>query len=107
MKNFYSATTKGFYHIDVHGANMPADVVAVTDADYERLICGQHNKEIIPDENGYPKLVDVAPRVLTWQERRQRAYPPIPDQLDLIFHGGIDAWKAKIQEVKDAIPKED
>lgn len=105
MKNFYSATTKGFYHIDVHGSNMPADVVAVSDADYDHLINGQHVKEIKPDENGYPTLADVAPRVYTWQEQRQRAYPSIPDQLDLIFHQGLDAWKTKIQEVKDSIPK--
>jgi hypothetical protein len=38
-------------------------------------------------------------------EKRQRAYPSIPDQLDKIFHEGIDAWKAQIQAVKDAYPK--
>ena len=37
--------------------------------------------------------------------KRGVAYPSIPDQLDLIFHEGIDAWKAKIQEVKDRFPK--
>lgn len=84
---------------------MPSDVVPVSDDDYNALITGQHLKEISADENGYPILVDVKPRELTWQEQRQRAYPSIPDQLDLIFHEGLDAWKAKIQEVKDSIPK--
>jgi hypothetical protein len=37
---------------------------------------------------------------------RAAAYPPIPEQLDLIFHGGLDAWKAQIQAVKDRFPKE-
>ena len=32
-------------------------------------------------------------------------YPSVVDQLDLIFHSGIDAWKAKIQETKDKYPK--
>ena len=32
-------------------------------------------------------------------------YPPISDQLDQIFHEGIDAWKETIQAVKDAHPK--
>jgi hypothetical protein len=28
-----------------------------------------------------------------------------PDQLDLIFHSGIDAWKTEIQKIKDEYPK--
>jgi hypothetical protein len=43
--------------------------------------------------------------VPTYQELRQRAYPSIPDQLDTIFHGGIDAWKATIATVKNKYPK--
>jgi hypothetical protein len=36
---------------------------------------------------------------------RKQAYPSIEDQLDDIFHNGIDGWKATIQAVKDANPK--
>ena len=36
---------------------------------------------------------------------RANAYPSIEDQLDEIFHNGIDSWKAIIQEVKDDNPK--
>ena len=36
---------------------------------------------------------------------RQAVYPKLEDQLDKIFHEGIDAWKADIQAVKDAHPK--
>ena len=36
---------------------------------------------------------------------RKAAYPPLEDQLDKIFHEGIDAWKADIQVIKDANPK--
>ena len=32
-------------------------------------------------------------------------YPPIEDQLDEIYHNGIDAWKATIKVVKDKYPK--
>lgn len=42
---------------------------------------------------------------LDYKEKRLISYPSINDQLDMIFHEGLDAWKAKIQEVKDAIPK--
>ena len=37
--------------------------------------------------------------------KRQAEYPAIPDQLDTIFHKGLDAWKAQIQAVKDKYPK--
>ena len=40
-----------------------------------------------------------------YQRQRAAAYPSIPDQLDQIFHEGLDAWKATIQSVKDTYPK--
>jgi hypothetical protein len=36
---------------------------------------------------------------------RATAYPPITDQLDTIYHEGIDAWKATILAVKEEFPK--
>ena len=36
---------------------------------------------------------------------RRAKYPDVGDQLDQIFHEGIDAWKETIQAVKDAHPK--
>ena len=36
---------------------------------------------------------------------RYKSYPKVEDQLDQIFHEGIDAWKETIQAVKDAHPK--
>ena len=40
-----------------------------------------------------------------YQEQRASAYPPITDQLDTIYHEGIDAWKAVITAVKEEYPK--
>ena len=40
-----------------------------------------------------------------YKEDRQKKYPPISDQLDQIYHEGIDAWKVTIKAVKDAHPK--
>ena len=37
--------------------------------------------------------------------KRQLEYPVISDQLDIIFHEGLDAWKAQIQAIKDKYPK--
>ena len=36
---------------------------------------------------------------------RASAYPSIADQLDKIYHEGIDAWKAQIATVKQEYPK--
>jgi hypothetical protein len=36
---------------------------------------------------------------------RANEYPSIPEQLDDIFHNGLDAWKATIQTTKDKYPK--
>jgi hypothetical protein len=36
---------------------------------------------------------------------RAKEYPSIVDQLDDIYHNGIDAWKATIKTTKDKYPK--
>jgi len=36
---------------------------------------------------------------------RAKEYPSIPDQLDTLYHSGLDAWKAQIKTVKDKFPK--
>ena len=36
---------------------------------------------------------------------RANEYPSIADQLDDIYHNGIDAWKATIKTTKDKYPK--
>ena len=43
--------------------------------------------------------------VTTYTEARAAEYPPIEDQLDKIYHDGIDAWKADIKIIKDKYPK--
>ena len=40
-----------------------------------------------------------------YARKRAVEYPRIVDQLDLIYHSGIEAWKAKIKETKDKYPK--
>jgi len=41
-----------------------------------------------------------------WLENRKLEYPSIADQLDDIYHNGIDGWKTTIKAVKDKYPKE-
>tara|TARA_R100001463_G_scaffold94308_1_gene148801 strand:- start:495 stop:797 length:303 start_codon:yes stop_codon:yes gene_type:complete len=41
-----------------------------------------------------------------YQRDRAEAYPSIVDQLDDLYHNGIDGWKKTIKAVKDKHPKE-
>ena len=36
---------------------------------------------------------------------RREAYGPIEDQLDKIYHKGLDVWKSDILAIKDEIPR--
>ena len=40
-----------------------------------------------------------------YQRDRAEAYPSIADQLDDLYHNGIDGWKKTIKAVKDKYPK--
>ena len=63
-----------------------------TDDDYEQAILDNATQNYEDQEYGY---IDA----------RRNEYPSIEDQLDEIFHNGIDSWKAIIQQVKDDNPK--
>ena len=41
-----------------------------------------------------------------YQEKRKLEYPDWEDQLDKIYHSGVDAWKADIKKIKDKYPKQ-
>ena len=43
--------------------------------------------------------------VTTYTDAGKAEYPPLEEQLDKIYHGGIDAWKADIKAIKDKYPK--
>ena len=73
---------------------------------------------IDPENRGYQQFVeDIYEKglgivegadyvgVTTYTEARAAEYPPIEDQLDKIYHSGIDAWKADIKVIKDKYPK--
>ena len=40
-----------------------------------------------------------------YQNLREKEYPNIKDQLDMLYHEGYEGWKNKIQEIKDKYPK--
>jgi hypothetical protein len=51
-------------------------------------------------------LVDAWVDPKQYKYQRQKEYPSIADQLDYIYHNGIDAWKTDmIDPVKNKYPK--
>jgi len=40
-----------------------------------------------------------------YKQKRLDEYPAWNEQLDKIYHSGIDAWKADIKKIKDKYPK--
>lgn len=73
--------------INSDGTERPltAHEIALMDAEHERLIAEYENNQ--------------------YQRDRAKAYPSIVDQLDTLYHGGIDAWKAQVKAIKDKYPK--
>ena len=49
--------------------------------------------------------IDTAYAAVKYQRDRAAEYPSLVDQLDDIYHNGIDGWKATIKTTKDKYPK--
>lgn len=73
---FYSKSTGGFYITEIHGENIPADAVEITDEQHAALLQGQTDgQEIAGDDNGFPILIDrvqvvVVPGIVTMRQAR-------------------------------------
>ena len=53
----------------------------------------------------YETAGNAAEALQTILNNRANDYPSMADQLDDIYHNGIDAWKATIKITKDKYPK--
>ena len=58
----------------------------------DQIIAKQAELKTVYDNNKY-------------QRDRKKEYPSIEDQLDDLYHNGIDGWKTTIKAVKDKYPK--
>ena len=69
-------------------------------------IVGETAYDAEGNEVTYDKAaVDAYIAANEYKSKRAAEYPSIADQLDKIFHDGIDEWKETIQAVKDKYPK--
>ena len=53
---------------------------------------------------GIVEGVDVETQI-SYVDARVAEYPPLQEQLDKIYHSGVDAWKLDIKAIKDKYPK--
>ena len=66
------------------------DTTPISEAD---ILAKQKELQTAYDNNAY-------------QRSRATEYPSMADQLDDIYHNGVDEWKKTIKAVKDKYPKE-
>ena len=71
--------------------------IPTTEAEFKAAFTGTTSKT-------WAEIKAEADRI-AYKDKRAAEYPSVVDQLDLIYHSGIDAWKTKIKETKDKYPK--
>ena len=76
--------------------------------DYSGLTWLDKNQTKPTEEEIEAKLAELQyqEEVNVYQEKRKLEYPNWEDQLDQIYHGGVDAWKVDIKAIKDKYPKQ-
>ena len=81
--------------------------VSISGEDFNKIIWHDDNPTNITKEEIEAKQTELqtAYDAKEYQRDRAREYPSIADQLDDIYHNGIDAWKATIKITKDKYPK--
>ena len=84
----------------------PNAQVGLADEDVNQ-ITWQNGTTPIAKEDILAKQAELKTAYDAKQYQRDRAeeYPTWQDQLDDIYHNGIDAWKATIKATKDKYPK--
>ena len=68
----------------------------------EKVIIAKAEEQAKKDEL---QAIEDAKATWTYSEKRKNEYPNIEDQLDDIYHNGIDGWKTTIKAIKDKYPK--
>lgn len=86
--------------VDTHKAILALypNVVSVDDTEGAKDKDGNNVAVNMSDVNAW-----VDPEAYKYQ--RVAKYPSWHEQLDNIYHNGIDAWKADIKAIKDKYPK--
>ena len=88
-KTEYENSVKFISGSDANGSAIFSDTQAYS---WSEVSAEQSALQTVYDNNKY-------------QRDRAEEYPSIVDQLDDIYHNGVDGWKTTIKAVKDKFPK--
>ncbi len=85
----------------------PKAKVKVVSEDYDKITWFDDNpNKITVDQIKTKKTeLDKIDKANEYKMQRVKEYPRIEEQLDTIYHKGIDEWKKTIKTVKDKYPK--
>lgn len=75
---------------------------------YSSIVWFPTNTETIPTEQELLAEMARLEQVYInneYQRLRAREYPTWEDQMDLLYHGGYDGWRAAITAIKNKYPK--
>ena len=83
------------------------DAQVTVNAEDINQITWLNNTPVISNEDILAKQAELktAFDAKQYQRDREKEYPTWQDQLDDIYHNGIDGWKATIKATKDKYPK--
>ena len=94
MKHYIDNKTKEIFSYELDGSQddyIKSGLVSISNSDLEKLRKEQEQERL---------------DALTYKEKRANEYPTIANQLDDLYHNGIDGWKTTIKAIKDKYPKE-
>ena len=70
----------------------------------DNVVYQQFVDDVYEQGTGIIEGADIQTEI-PYADARRAEYPPIEDQLDKIYHSGVNAWKADIKKIKDKYPK--
>ena len=84
----------------------PSAEVSIENEDLDK-ITWYADTPVIPKADIEAKMAELQAEydAKEYQRKRSKEYPTIVDQLDDIYHNGIDEWKKTIKVTKDKYPK--
>ena len=85
----------------------PNAKVKVVGEDYNQITWFDNNPNNITVTQIKTKKaeLDKVDKANEYKMQREKEYPSMQDQLDDLYHNGIDGWKATIKAIKDKYPK--
>ena len=87
------------------GFSIFGDENTITDLSTTELSSGESLKFTFEDATTELSSLKAEYDAQEYARNRATEYPAITDQLDEIYHNGIDSWKAVIKVTKDKYPK--